>query len=52
MAIPFTYPFITGPNLFLGNYGLVWFGIVYQLAVVRVFVAIAARVFSSDRCSR
>ena len=31
MAIPFTYPFLAGPNLFLGNYGAVWFGIAYQL---------------------
>jgi len=49
MAIPFTYPFITGPNLFLGNYGIVWFGIVYQFVWFAVFVTIAARVFSSDR---
>lgn len=49
LAIPFTYPFITGPNLFLGNVGIVWFGIAYQLLWFAVFVAIAARVFSSDR---
>ena len=49
MAIPFTYPFITGPNLFLGNYGVVWWGIGYQLVWFAVFVTIAARVFSSDR---
>ncbi len=49
MAIPFTYPFIAGPNLFLGNYGLVWFGIFYQLLWFAVFVVIAARIFSSDR---
>jgi ABC-2 type transport system permease protein len=49
MAIPFTYPFITGPALFLGNYGLVWWGIAYQLVWFAVFAAIAARVFSSDR---
>ncbi len=49
MAIPFTYPFITGPNLFLGNYGIVWFGVGYQLVWFAVFVTIAARVFSSDR---
>lgn len=49
MAIPFTYPFITGPSLFLGDYGIVWFGIAYQLVWFGVFVAIAARVFSSDR---
>lgn len=49
MAIPFTYPFITGPSLFLGNEGIVWFGIAYQLVWFAVFVTIAARVFSSDR---
>ena len=49
MAIPFTYPFIAGPNLFLGNYGAVWFGIVYQMVWFTVFVIIAARIFSSDR---
>lgn len=49
MAIPFTYLFIAGPNLFLGNYGTVWFGIAYELLWFAVFVTIAARVFSSDR---
>ena len=49
MAIPFTYPFLAGPNLFLGNYGAVWFGIVYQMVWFTVFVVIAARIFSSDR---
>ncbi len=49
LAIPFTYLFIAGPNLFLGNYGIVWFGIGYQLVWFAVFVTIAARVFSSDR---
>ena len=39
MAIPFTYPFIAGPALFLGNYGIVWFGIFYQLVWFAVFVA-------------
>ena len=49
LAIPFTYPFITGPSLFLGNYGVVWWGIGYQLVWFAIFVTIAARVFSSDR---
>lgn len=49
MAIPFTYPFITGPSLFLGDYATVWFGIAYQLVWFAVFATIAARVFSSDR---
>ena len=49
LAIPFTYPFLAGPNLFLGNYGAVWFGIAYQTVWFVVFVIIAARIFSSDR---
>jgi len=49
MAIPFTYPFLAGPNLFLGNYAAVWFGIAYQTLWFVVLVAIAARIFSSDR---
>ena len=49
MAIPFTYPFLAGPNLFLGNEAAVWFGIAYQTLWFVVLVAIAARIFSSDR---
>ena len=49
MAIPFTYLFIAGPNIFLGNYGIVWFGVAYQMVWFAVFVVLAARVFSSDR---
>ncbi|MDH4140870.1 MAG: ABC transporter permease, partial [Coriobacteriia bacterium] len=49
MVIPFTYPFLAGPNLFLGNYAAVWFGIAYQMVWFVVFVFIAARIFSSDR---
>ena len=49
MAIPFTYPFLAGPNLFLGNEAAVWFGIAYQTLWFGVLVAIAARIFSSDR---
>jgi ABC-2 type transport system permease protein len=49
LAIPFTYLFTAGPNLFLGNYAAVWWGIAYQFLWFAVFVTIAARVFSSDR---
>jgi len=49
MAIPFTYLFTAGPNLFLGNYAMVWFGIAYQFVWFAAFVTLAARVFSSDR---
>jgi len=46
---PVRLPFVAGPALFLGNYGVVWFGIFYQLAWFVVFVIIAARIFSTDR---
>ena len=49
LAIPFTYLFTAGPNIFLGNYGTVWFGIAYEFVWFAAFVTIAARVFSSDR---
>ncbi len=49
MAIPFTHVFLAGPSLFMGETRTVWFGIAYQLAWFAAFVAIAARVFASDR---
>ncbi|GAB4282027.1 MAG: ABC transporter permease [Coriobacteriia bacterium] len=48
-AIPFSHPFMAGPNLFLDNYAMVWFGIAYETVWFLVFVVIAARIFSSDR---
>lgn len=49
MAIPFSYPFMAAPNLFLDNYAIVWFGIAYEAVCFIVFVSITARFFSSDR---
>lgn len=49
LAIPFTHAFTAAPNLFLGNYGIVVAGIVYQFIWFVVLVAIAARIFASDR---
>lgn len=49
LAIPFTHAFTAAPNLFLGNYGTVVAGIVYQFVWFVVLVAIAARIFASDR---
>ncbi len=48
-AIPFSHPFMAGPNLFLGNYGMVWAGIAYEALWFVVFLVLAARIFSSDR---
>lgn len=49
MAIPFAHPFMAAPNLFLGNYGIVWGGIVYQFIVFMIFVFIAAKLFTTDK---
>lgn len=49
MGIPFTYPFTAAPNLFLGQYDRVWFGIAYEMAWFVAFALLAARVFASDR---
>ncbi|MDO9557046.1 MAG: ABC transporter permease [Coriobacteriia bacterium] len=48
-AIPFSHPFMAGPNLFLGNYGMVWAGIAYEAVWFIVFLVLTARIFSSDR---
>jgi ABC-2 type transport system permease protein len=48
-AIPFSHPFMAGPNLFLGNYAMVWAGIAYEIVWFVVFVFLAARIFASDR---
>jgi len=48
-AIPFSYPMMVAPNLFLDNYTLVWWGIAYQAFLFAVFAFIAARIFSSDK---
>lgn len=49
LAIPFSHPFLAAPNLFLGNYYQVIYGVLYQLAVFSVFVLIAGKIFSSDK---
>lgn len=49
LAIPFSHAFLAAPNLFLGNTGSVVFGALYELIWFVVLVAIAGRIFSSDR---
>lgn len=49
MAIPFTHVFLAGPALFMGDTRAVWFGIAYQAAWAVAFIAIATRVYASDR---
>jgi ABC-2 type transport system permease protein len=48
-AIPFSHPFLTTQNLLLENYGAVFYGILYMLAVFIVLILIAARIFSTDK---
>lgn len=47
--IPFSYPFMAAPNIFLGNYTPIIFGMIYQLVFFGVFVYIAGKIFSTDR---
>ncbi len=49
LAIPFSHPFLVSQNLYLGNYGLIFGGLVYMLVVFTVLVVFAARIFSTDR---
>jgi ABC-2 type transport system permease protein len=48
-AIPFSHPFLTTQNLLLENYTAVFGGIVYMLVFFIFLIAIAARIFSTDR---
>jgi len=49
LAIPFSHPFLVSQNLYLGNYGMIFGGLVYMSIVFAVLVVFAARVFSTDR---
>ncbi len=49
LAIPFSHPFLTTQNIFLQNYSAIFYGMLYMLAVFVILVAIAARIFSTDR---
>jgi len=49
LAIPFTHPFLVSQNLYLGNYGMIFGGLVYMLVVFTGLVLFAARVFTSDK---
>ena len=49
LAIPFTHPFLTTQNIFLENYNAILYGILYMFVVFAILVAIAARIFSTDK---
>ena len=47
--IPFTHTFVATAALVFGDYTLVMFGIVYQLAFLALSLFLAVRLFSSDK---
>ncbi len=49
LAIPFSHPFLAPPNIMLGHYPAVLYGILYMAVVFAVLVFLAARIFSTDR---
>jgi len=49
LAIPFSHPFLTTQNIFLENYNFILYGILYMFLVFVILVAIAARIFSTDK---
>ena len=49
LAIPFTHPFLVSQNLYLGNWGMIAFGLGYMFVIFVVLTVIAARIFSTDK---
>jgi len=49
LAIPFSHPFLVSQNLYLGNWGMIAFGLGYMFVVFVVLTIIAARIFSTDK---
>ncbi|PMQ02327.1 MAG: ABC transporter [Dictyoglomus sp. NZ13-RE01] len=47
--IPFSHPFIASQNVLLGNYSIVYYGIIYMLVVFAILILIASKIFSTDR---
>ena len=47
--IPFTHTFTAAANLFVENYALIAFGLVYQVIFVAVLLTVAVRIFNSDK---
>ncbi|RLE05837.1 MAG: ABC transporter permease, partial [Candidatus Aminicenantes bacterium] len=44
-----SHPFLASQNILLGNYGIVFGGILYMLLFFGVLIFIAARIFSTDK---
>jgi ABC-2 type transport system permease protein len=48
-AIPFTHTFTAAGNLFVQNYPLIIFGMIYQLVFVAGILTLAVKIFNSDK---
>ncbi|MGB9856745.1 MAG: ABC transporter permease [Dictyoglomaceae bacterium] len=49
LVIPFSHPFIASQNILLGNYSIVFYGIIYMLIVFAILIFIAGKIFSTDK---
>ncbi len=49
LVIPFSHPFLVSQNLYLGNWGMIAFGLGYMAVIFVVLTVIAARIFSTDK---
>jgi ABC-2 type transport system permease protein len=47
--IPFTHTFTAAANLFVQNYAMLAFGIIYQAVFVAVLLTLAVKIFNSDK---
>jgi len=48
-AIPFSHAFLAAPNLFLHHYAAIAWGVGYEALTFLIFLALALRIFSTDR---
>jgi ABC-2 type transport system permease protein len=49
MIIPFSHPFIASQNILLGNYSVVFYGIIYMSLIFTLLILIAGKIFSTDK---
>ncbi len=49
LAIPFTHVFQAAPNIMLGQYQPVVYGMIYLVALFLIFIMVAGKIFSTDK---
>lgn len=49
LGIPFSYPALAGKALYTHDYGLLYFGVAYQVAFMAVVLFLAARMFTTEK---